>query len=133
MPGFVSSARRFLVLWISLFALALAGCSSSPEDVVKDFYKAVADNRVEDAVGYFSLQGIKENDLTQAKGKFQMMVGELHSTIKARGGLDSVLATPGEQKDDSVRVEVELKFKNGTTKKESLKLAKESGKWKIRL
>jgi hypothetical protein len=129
-----SAVRGWLVLGLSLFTLALAGCSSStPTDVVQDFYKAVAANKVDAAVAYFSLRDIKESDLTAAKGKMQMVVGNAHSKIENQGGLESVTTTVIEQKDDIVRVKAELKFKNGVTNDEYFTLEKDGGNWKIRL
>ncbi|MDR3214544.1 MAG: DUF4878 domain-containing protein [Azoarcus sp.] len=133
MSGFDSAVRKLFALWMSLFALALAGCSSSPDDVVKDFYKAVADNRVDEAITYFSLKDVKENDLTTMKGKLQMVVGAYYSRIQENGGLDSITTTIIEQNGDTVRVKAELKFKNGKTKDESNILIKDAGKWKIKL
>ncbi|MDR1423871.1 MAG: DUF4878 domain-containing protein [Azoarcus sp.] len=134
MHYFNSVVRKLSVFWMSLFVLVLAACSpSAPEDVVKDFYKAVADNRVDDAVAYFSLQDVKENDLTVVKGKLQMVVGERYSRIQDNGGLESITTEVVEQQDDTARVKVELKFKNGKTKNESARLVKDSGKWKMHL
>jgi uncharacterized protein YbaA (DUF1428 family) len=132
--NFDLAARRLLALCMSFFALAVVGCSSStPEGVVQDFYKAVAANKVDDAIAYFSLRDVEKNDLTAAKGKMQMLVGEAHSQIEKRGGLESVTATMGEQKDDFARVRVELKFKNGETRGENVTLVKDDGDWKIRI
>ena len=131
---FGSFARALSVLWMSLFALALVACSTpTPEDVVRDFYKAVAGNRIDEAVGYFSLVDVKENDMAAAKGKLQMIAGELSSRIATNDGLDSVTTTVVEQTDETARVKVELKFKNGKTLDESHDLVKDSGKWKIEL
>ena len=91
---FGSFARALSVLWMSLFALALVACSTpTPEDVVRYFYKAVAGNRIDEAVGYFSLVDVKENDMAAAKGKLQMIAGELSSRIATNDGLDSVTTT----------------------------------------
>ncbi|MDR1462565.1 MAG: DUF4878 domain-containing protein [Azoarcus sp.] len=134
MHYFNSVVRGLSVFWMSLFVLVLVACSpSTPEDVVKDFYKAVADNRVDDAVAYFSLKNVKENDLTTMKGKLQMVVGDTYSRIQNNGGLESITTELIEQQDDTARVKVELKFKNGKTKNESTRLVKDSGKWKLHL
>jgi hypothetical protein len=132
---FTPFARKLLALWMSLFALSLAGCApASPDSVVQNFWKAVADNRVDEAVGYFSLKDVKENDLTSAKGKVQMIVGQLHSDIQKKGGLESVLTTVGEQTDTTAKVKAEVKFKNGTSKSENFNLVKDSdGSWRIKL
>ncbi|GHU11391.1 hypothetical protein AGMMS50225_16810 [Betaproteobacteria bacterium] len=133
MTDFVAPfARKLLLLWISLFALALTACSSaSPEDVVKNFFEAAAANRVDEAIEYFSLRDVKENDLTAAKGKLQIIVGQTYSNIQKNGGLDSITTTLVEQKEDTARVKVEIKFKNGKSSDQHKNLVKDSGKWKI--
>lgn len=125
-----SFARRLSVVCLSLFALALAGCGASPENVVEKFYKAVADNRAEDAIAHFSLKDVKENDMTAAKGKLIMVVGEQYSRIQSKGGLDSIKTSLVQQEGDRASVKVELKFKDGSSTEETMKLIKEDG-WKI--
>ena len=127
-------ARKLLLLWMSLFALALTACSSaSPEDVVKNFFEAAAANRVDEAIEYFSLKNVKENDLTAAKGKLQMIVGQTYSNIQKNDGLNSITTTLVEQKEDTARVKVELTFKNGKSHSQHSNLVKDSGKWKLAL
>jgi hypothetical protein len=125
--------RQLLALWASLFAFALlAACSPQPpEDVVKDFMKAVAANKVDDATRYFALADVKENDMTTAKGKIQMMAGQQYAEMQKNDGLDSISATTVKIEGDRASVTVELKFKNGKTRKDRFNLAQESGKWKI--
>ncbi|MCL2345606.1 MAG: DUF4878 domain-containing protein [Desulfobulbus sp.] len=126
-------ARKLLALWGMLFAFAiLAACSSqTPESVAKNYIDAVAANRTEEAIGYYSLKDVKENDLTAVKGKLQMIVGQQYSSIQEHGGLDSVVTTLAKQDGNTARVDMELKFKNGKTKKDRLNLIQESGAWKI--
>jgi len=137
MPHFLALVpRRLVALAGALCAcLLLAACSSSPtpETVVRDFINAAANNRVEEAIGYFSLEGVKGNDLTAAKGKLMMVVGDFYSRIEGNGGLDSVSTSLAENKDNTARVEAVMKFKNGQTKKERFDLIQESGQWKIHL
>jgi hypothetical protein len=125
-----SFVRRLSVVWLSLFALVLAGCGSSPEGTVEKFYKAIADNRVEDAVAHFSIKDVKENDMTAVKGKLMMIVGEQYSKIQSKGGLDSIKTSLVQQEGDKAVVKAELKFKDGTSKEETVKLVKD-GDWKI--
>lgn len=131
---FAVGIRRFALLLGAVFTVALlSACSQSPESVAKSYIQTVADNRVEEAVGYFSLADVKENDLTMVKGKCQMIVGEQYSIMQSKGGLDSVTTTLDDQKDNTAHVTIEMKYKNGETKKDSLTLVKDSGKWKIKL
>ena len=126
----VSTIRKLFVL--GMLALIMTACSApAPEDVVKDFYKAVVDNRTEDAVNCFALNNVKGNDLTMMRGKIMMVVGNLQSGIKKQGGLDSITTTLVKKDKNTAEVKVEIKYKNGKTEKTSMKLADESGKWKI--
>jgi hypothetical protein len=132
---FAVGARKFLAFLGAFFAFALlAACSSqTPESVASDYMKAVANNRVDEAIGYFALEDVKENDLTAVKGKMQMVVGSQYSKIQERGGMKSVSSTLIEQKDGTAVVEVEITYKNDETRKDRMPLIKESGKWKIKL
>jgi hypothetical protein len=126
-------ARRFFILCLSLCALTLAGCSApSPENTVEKYYKAVAANHVDEAVSCFSLSDVKESDdLTAVKGKLQMIVGDHHSKIQKKGGLDSIATRTLKQENNSAEVEATVKFKNGETKKETIRLSKDGSDWKL--
>ena len=127
--------RRLAALLGVFFAsVLLAACSSqTPESVTESYIKAVANNRIDEAIGYFSLDDVKENDLTAAKGKLQMIAGEQYSKIQKSGGLDSVSTSLTDNKDNISSVKVVMKFKNGKTREETFRLVQESGKWKISL
>jgi len=134
----VAVSRKWCVFLGALLAVALlTACGSpaleTPESVVRSYIKAVAENRAEDAIKYYSLKDIKESDLTAAKGKLMMIVGKQYSEIQRKGGLDSVSTSLVSEKDNIATVKLELKFKNGKTESNTMKLAKEDGKWKIRL
>jgi hypothetical protein len=130
-PVFV---RRFFLMCLSFCALILAGCgTASPEGTVEKYYKAVAANRVDEAVSCFSLKDVKENDLTAVKGKIQMVVGNQYSTIQKAGGLDSIATHTVKQDKDTAEVEATVKFKDGTTQKETFPLTKDGSDWKILL
>ena len=137
MRFFDVATRKLAVLFGALCVLTLmVNCSSqTPESVAGNFVSAVANNRVDEAIGYFSLEDVKENDLTTVKGKCQMIVGEMYSEIQKDGGLDSLKSNlaNNDKSDNTARVDVEMKFKNGKTKTERFTLVKESGKWKIKV
>jgi hypothetical protein len=126
----VSIVRKLFVLGMS--ALLMTACSApAPEDIVKDFYEAMADNRIEDAVNCFSLKDVKGSDLTAVKGKVTMLAADFQSTIKKRGGLDSITTTLVKKEGETAQVDVGIKYKDGKTEKQSMKLENSSGKWKI--
>jgi len=127
--------RGFALLLGAFFAVTLLACSSlqSPESVVESYFKAAADNRAEEAIGYFSLEDVEENNLTAIKGKFMMIVGAQYAQIEGNGGLESVLTILVEQDDSTAEVAYEITYKNGETEKSKFSLVKTSGQWKIRL
>jgi Zn/Cd-binding protein ZinT len=134
MSHFFAARLRKLVFCVTAFlAVApLTAYAQSPKIVAENYIKAVANNRVEEAVGYFSLEDVKKNELTMAKGKIQMVVGMQYANFEENGGLDSVTATQVEQTDNMAEITVEMKFKNGETEEEDLTLIKDaSGTWKI--
>jgi len=131
---FAVGVRKFaLLLGAVLTVTLLTACSQSPESVVRSYFKAVADNRTEEAVGYFSLKDVKESDLTMVKGKFRMFVGGQYSVMQEKGGLDSISTTLVDQNDATANVAYEIKYKNGETEKDTLPMVKDSGQWKIQL
>lgn len=114
--------------------LACAACSSGPEDVVSDYYKAVSKGDIDKAVSYFASSGVNKDEKAAFDAKLKMIIGELKKEIDAKGGLDSVdILKTTEDGKDSMHVEYKLKFKNGTEKIDTLPLVKEDGGWKIPL
>jgi len=130
---FIINTRRLAVFLGVFFAsVLLAACSSqTPESVTESYIKAVANNRIDEAIGYFALDDVKENDLTAVKGKLQMIAGEQYSKIQESGGLDSVSSSLIDNKGNSAHVKVEMKYKNGKTDDTTFNLIQKSGKWKI--
>lgn len=129
-----SFIRSFSVIALGCLALLCAACSSSPSDTVTEFYKAVAKGDSKTAVTFFSQEDVKPEQKTQVDGKLMMIVGELKSKMDAKGGLDSVeINKTTENADKTVTVDYTVKYKNGTSKKEDMTLAKEGSAWKIHL
>ncbi|MDR3087507.1 MAG: DUF4878 domain-containing protein [Azoarcus sp.] len=129
---FGSFSRHFFIFCL-LGGLLTACGSSSPEGVVKDFYKAVADNRIEKAMSFISFEGAKENELTMVQGKMQMIVGDQYSKIRKADGLKSIETKIVTQEGDTATVEATLTYGNGKNKTEKFHLGNEKGGWKIRL
>jgi hypothetical protein len=126
-------SRGKFVSWVFLLAFLLCACGQSPEGTAEAYLRAVAENRVEDAINFYSLKDVRENDLTTARGKLQMIIGEQYSRIKARGGLKSLTTNLVEQEGNEAKVEVEIRYENGDTEKANFRLTKESGDWKLHL
>jgi phage shock protein A len=117
-----------------LLVAALSACSGGkPEDTLEAFYRAAEKGDVEKATKQVSLANVKDAQLTQAKGKVQMIVGEVQGKLKANGGFDSLEVVESKVDPDgkTADLRVKLKFGNGTDKQERARLVKESDGWKI--
>jgi len=135
MSHFFSVAARKLATFLgTFFVFALfAACSSqtseTPESVTDDYIKAVAENRLDEALGYFARGDAKEKDEIKTRTE------DLYLRLQEKGGFDSVSSNLVDKNDDGTRtrVEVEVKYKSGDTDSGQMDLIKESGKWKIQL
>jgi hypothetical protein len=117
-------------------ALLLAACGSNnkPEDFTKQFYQTIAAGKIDQAVGMFSYQDVKESDMTTARGKVTMVVGHMQSKIEESGGLKSVEILSVETAGDTqANIEVKLHFNNGSSETDRLRLIREQDGWKIQL
>jgi len=117
-----------------LAALLLAACSSSkPEATVEAFYQAAIKRDVDKAIEHLDMGDISENEMFQAKGKVQMIVGEIAQNIEKNDGLKRIEVLESEIDDDGgkARVRIKLHYNNGEETSESLRLSRDGGKWKI--
>ena len=124
----------FRMMLALLFVLGLSACSGGkPEDTLEKFYRAAEKGDVETATKQIYLSNVKDAQLTQAKGKVQMIVGEVQGKLKANGGFDSIEAIESkiDPEGKSANLRVKLKFKNGTDKQDNARLMKDSDGWKI--
>ncbi|MDR2129240.1 MAG: DUF4878 domain-containing protein [Burkholderiaceae bacterium] len=128
----VFSIRFFMAC---LLGALLAACgASSPESTVKDFYKAIADNRTDDAMALILIEDVKQSNLTAAKGKLQMMFGMLAAEIEKGGGLKSIETKIISQEGDVAVVEATLVLGNDKQEKAGkTNLVKKDGRWMIQL
>ncbi|VFR49500.1 hypothetical protein ANT2_2568 [plant metagenome] len=129
-------SRIWSFFMLAAFSALLSACSGgSPESVVETFYKAAAKGDTDTAVKQISFAKMDAGQTNQAKGKVQMMVGEMQRRADANGGLDKVevLESKIEENGESARVRVKLVFKNGKTSDESGRLLKDDGDWKMAL
>ncbi|MDR2129238.1 MAG: DUF4878 domain-containing protein [Burkholderiaceae bacterium] len=127
-------ALRFFMACLLGVLLVACGTSTSPspESVVKDFYKAIADNRTEDAMALVLIEEVEESELTAAKGIQQMMFDILSSEIEKSGGLKSVETKRMSQEGDTAVIDVTLTYGNGKQWKAGMRiLVKKNGRWVI--
>ncbi|WP_337245934.1 DUF4878 domain-containing protein [Luteimonas sp. gir] len=128
--------RLSAVCFLVLATLALAACSSAkPEATVQAFYEAAAKGDVEKATAQVSFADVPANGMVQAKGKVQMIVGEMQSRIDANDGLDKVevIESSIDDEGETARVQVRVVFDNGKDLTETHHMVRDDGKWKIRL
>lgn len=130
----LSLALRHLVLGFCMLLLGACGASHQPAGFAQEFYQTIASGKTDEAIALFSIGDIKAAEMTAARGKFMMVIGQMQAQIKANGGLASVEAGQVTQaSDDEAQVAVTLQYKNGKTKAENLHLVREDGKWKVKL
>ncbi|WP_024890356.1 DUF4878 domain-containing protein [Luteimonas huabeiensis] len=126
--------RVLSFLFLACLALGLSACSSSkPEATVEAFYRAAAKGDVERATAQISFADVPANQMVQAKGKVQMIVGEMQSRVEANDGLDAIEVVESEidEAGDTARVRTRLVFGNGKDTSETHRLVREDGDWKI--
>jgi len=129
------SSHRLYPVFFFLACLLLAACSSSskPETSVEAFYQAAIKRDVDKALGYLAMGEMSENELFQAKGKVQMIVGEIAENIEENDGLKrmEVLASEVEEDGEKARVQVKFIYNNDNDHTQSFHLQREDGQWKI--
>lgn len=109
-------------------ALALSGCGSSPESIVKDFYYDMDKGNTKDAY-----QLISSSKISMAgQQKIEFVLNTNHNQMVACGGLKDVQVAKLEGNDSTLSGKVTLSFK-GTCPEDTqnIELIKEDGKWKI--
>lgn len=127
---------RLSAFFALFFALMLAACSGGkPESVVETFYKAAAKGDVELATKQIALAQVPASEMTMAKGKIQMIVGEMQQRVAANDGLDKVEIIEVTVNDDkkTAQVRSKLVYNNGKDTVSNNNLVKEDGDWKISL
>ncbi|WP_447895542.1 DUF4878 domain-containing protein [Vreelandella sp. GE22] len=126
----------FLTAAALLAAALLTACSGGePEDTVETFFQATADGDVEKAIDQVSFASVGAEEMVAAKGKVQMLVGDLQNRIAANDGLDSVETVNTNMLEDDQRAVIQstIHFNNGKSMNENTPLVKEDGDWKISL
>ena len=129
-------SRILSVLSMAVFAFALAACSGGkPESTVETFYESAAHGDLDTVTEQISFASVPAAQMMAAKGKVQMIAGEMQARIQANDGLDSVeiLETKVDDEKKMAMVRAKIKFKNGKEQTESHRLINENGTWKILL
>ncbi|MDR2129239.1 MAG: DUF4878 domain-containing protein [Burkholderiaceae bacterium] len=129
----IFAIRFFMACLLGALLLACGTVASTPEGTVKEYLKAVADNRAADAVAFYELGNVKDNDLTMVKGKLQMMIGAEYSRMQDDGGLQLVETRIVSQEGDAATVETTLTMGQGKQETNKVDLVKKEGRWMIQL
>lgn len=130
--------KRYALYPIALLILAvlLTACSGGePENTVEAFFKASADGDTEKAIDQISFASVGADEMVAAKGKVQMIVGDLQQRINANDGLDSVetLNSDISENGEQATIQSRITFGNGKTTDETTRLIKDGDDWKISL
>jgi PBP1b-binding outer membrane lipoprotein LpoB len=128
--------RTLRFLGIAMLAMLLASCSGGkPESTLEAFYQAAAKGDVEKATELVSFENTPATQMVRAKGKVQIIIGEMQQRIDANDGLDRIETVSSKIDPDGKHavVEVKLVFKNGKDVAETSKLVKGEHGWKISL
>lgn len=110
-----------------LSATLLAGCAKSPESTVESFYRAVGKGEITEAQSYLSTQVVS----ILGSQKLSAALAREASRVSECGGIKSVdvqLSGQGEVRSGTAVVTYGGPCE---AKRESVKLLKEDGKWKI--
>jgi|GEM_PF-4388891 len=92
----------------------LAGCSQEPDDVVKDYFTAIAKGDEEKAMSFVSLMRAETQNIPYAKSNLQRRIRETKQLIDSNGGLKKIEFRKVEIKEDKyASVAYTLIFKNG--------------------
>ncbi|WKD29585.1 DUF4878 domain-containing protein [Vreelandella venusta] len=123
-----------LLLLLAVFTLT--ACSGGkPEDTVETFFKAAAQGDTDKAIDQISFASVSANEMVQARGKVQMIVGEVQNRINANDGFDSVETLNSVISDDGnqATIQSQINYGNGKSTTENTRLVKIDGDWKISL
>jgi len=103
------ASRPYSIFLLALFALLLSACSGG--------------------------KPLAAAQMVQAKGKVQMIVGEMQNRIKANDGLDKIEMdqVTVDEAGKTAQVRARIKYKNGKDQTQVHKLVNEDGTWKILL
>jgi len=127
-------SRPFYTGFLMLLSVLLVACSSSkPESAVEALFKAMSKQDVDKVVELYALGEVPENQKLQAKGKIQMIVGQVAAQMEANGGLKRVDIVESTIADDgqTATIRATIIFNNGKEDTSPIRLRLEDGKWKI--
>ncbi|MCG6502985.1 DUF4878 domain-containing protein [Kingella sp. SNUBH-2017] len=134
-----TATRFFAAAALGLLLAACSGASSSPENAAKAF---VEKSYAGDADAVMAMVYIDEKDKKDAgvedmvRGKIKSAVAKQKEFAEQHGGIDEITAQEAERNpanEKKARVAVEVKFKEGETRRENVPVIETDSGWKIDL
>ncbi len=121
--------RNLTLIATGTLFLSCLAFSPGPGRTVEKFYRLVEEGEVEQAMDLLS------EELVGAMGatKLKAAIREQTESIKAKGGIKSIKIVDEDITGDIAQVVAEVTFGDGQTSRETGKLIKEKGKWKLAL
>ena len=132
-----TATRFFAAAALGLLLAACSGASSSPENAAKAF---VEKSYAGDADAVMAMVYIDEKDKKDAgvedmvRGKIKSAVAKQKEFAEQHGGIDEITAQEAERNpanEKKARVAVEVKFKEGETRRENVPVIETDGGWKV--
>ena len=134
-----TATRFFAAAALGLLLAACSGASSSPENAAKAF---VEKSYAGDADAVMAMVYIDEKDKKDAgvedmvRGKIKSAVAKQKEFAEQHGGIAEITAQEAERNpanEKKARVAVEVKFKEGETRRENVPVIETDSGWKIDL
>lgn len=125
----------FYALFLGLFVSACGGGHPAENAAVSFFNAAYKGNTDKMLALVAGIDMKKESEKSMAKGKLEMMAGQAKAQAEEKGGFKSVGIDPdskSEITENSATVYLIVKFGDGSTQKERVRLLTENGAWKVK-
>jgi hypothetical protein len=120
---------RGVLLFLLLSGLCACGLlQSGPGDTVKRFFRAMDGGRIEDAIQTLD-PGLRQN-LGDEKVR-TVLAAQAEEMRRKHGGIASVQVEREEIRGDLATVQVLIRFKDGSEKRDTEKLVRRDGRWRI--
>jgi hypothetical protein len=122
--------RVFANLFITVaIAFALVGCGQSPENVSKQFYKALEEGEPAEVRELSTYEEGSGDTLTATK--IWAIVDTASSEINQAGGIKSFKTNSTTVNGDNARVAYTVEYGNGEIESGTMVLVRKDGEWKV--
>lgn len=118
-----------------LFGVLIA-CSSgnTPEKTVENFFKNIAAKKFDQATAMVYLGDLNDAEMTQAKGKINMLLASAYADMEKSGGFKSIEIKSVKLSDDGKRATVQFTLNlNKKSNAENMQLINDAGVWKVNI